>query len=72
MDIEGLIEVTIQSLPKGYEKIEQKITGRYSSRLNKENTELDFHGWIEPDGSLRDMYTLKLFIDTENSLEFNK
>lgn len=47
------------------------ISGLQSIKLNMNNTSISFHSFVESNGKLKDNYSLKLKIESEEDLNFN-
>lgn len=67
----GNISIILATTPRGYERKEVELIGRYNVELNETNAPFRFHAFRNPDGSLRDHYSFEWNINTRGTLIFN-
>lgn len=71
IEANGNLNIILTTIPRGYEREEMEIIGRYKIELDEKNSPFRFQAFRNPDGSLRDHRLLDWSINSVGDLRFD-
>jgi len=71
LESNGYLNIILTTIPRGYDREEMDIIGRYEKELNESNSSFKFHAFKKPDGSLRHNHLLEWNINTKGNIKFD-
>jgi hypothetical protein len=71
IEANGNLNVILTTIPRGYEREEMEIIGRYEIELDEINSPFRLHVFRNPDGSLRENRSLEWNINSVGKLRFD-
>lgn len=72
VELEGTLKVELISSVFGDPDIKPSVSGVQELQLNKENTSLSFHAFVQSNHKLRDHHSLEIKVDAEADIAFEK
>ncbi len=71
IEANGNLNIVLTTIPRGYEREEMEIIGRYEIELDETNSPFRLHAFRNPDGSLRENRSLEWNINSVGNLRFD-
>ena len=71
IEAKGNLNIILTTIPRGYEREEMEIIGRFDIELDETNSPFRFHAFKNPDGSLRENRLLEWSINSVGNLRFD-